>query len=178
VKEISRERLIAALRAKGIRFLAAAPGADSPGDLPPRDLIAGLASHSDPRLRRALTALFLAHPEFAVEAPRVLPTVDHRAAIEVQSRYMAAVYLQRFWRTRLSYYLGDYPTLPDLFSRAMGLPRPDEHFGKLGLTALAEWHAQHSTPEFNWLASYQKTAEQYFGQLRAEAHIHEHTPIG
>ena len=173
MEQISRERLVAALRAEGIRFLA---GADISDDLPPRELIMGLASHSDPRLRSALTALFLAHPEFAAEVARVLSIVDHSAAIELQARYMAAVYLQRLWRTRLSYYLGDYATLPDLFSRAMGLPRPDEHFGKLGLVELAEWHAQHAerTPAFNWLAAYQKIAEQYFGQLHAEAQTNEH----
>ncbi len=175
MEEISRERLIAALRAQGIRYLA--DGTDISSDLSARDLIAGLASHSDPRLRSALTPLFFAHPEFATKVPRILPTVDSSAAIELQARYMAAVYLQHFWRTRLSYYLGDYTMLPDLFSHAMGLPRPDEHFGKVGLATLAEWHAKHSNPAFNWLASYHKTTEQFFGQLRAEAHPYEHTPV-
>ena len=175
MEEISHERLIAALRAQGIRYLA--DGADISGDLSARDLIAGLASHSDPRLRSALTPLFFAHPEFATEVPRILPIVDSSAAIELQARYMAAVYLQHFWRTRLSYYLGDYAALPDLFSRDMALPLPDEHFGKLGLAALAEWHAEHSTGKFNRLASYQKTVEQFIGQLRAEAHPHEHTSV-
>jgi hypothetical protein len=68
--------------------------------LTPPELIAGLAAHSDPRLRVSLTPVFLVHPESATWVPRVLEQLDPAAVVELQARYMAAVYLQRLWRTR------------------------------------------------------------------------------
>lgn len=170
----NRDRLVAALYANGIRFLA--NGEEWAGESPalsPTALIAGVASDPDPRLHMALTALFLLHPDWSAFVPDVTATLDGSAAVEVQARYMAAVYLQRFWQTRLGLYLGDFPALPDLYSRELGLPPANERYGKLGLVELAEWHARHSTFPFNRLASYHKAADLLFGQLQAEARQNE-----
>jgi hypothetical protein len=176
---VERERLVTALRENGIRFLAGGDGAGAKSDrLSPSELIGNLARHPDPRLRLSLTSLFLLHPDWAVHVPAVVATLDLRAAQELQARYMAAVYLQRTWRTRLGFYLGDFETLPDLYSQALGLPPPDERFGKTGLVALAEWHASHSEYPFNRLASYHKAADLLFGQLIAEARQREFAATG
>lgn len=175
----ARERLAAALREYGIRFLAGGDEARADATrLSPTALIAGLASHPDPRLHLALTALFLLHPDWAAYVVGVVATLDDAAAVELKARYMAAVYLQRLWRTRLGFYLGDFQTLPDLYSRELGLPPVDKRFGKTGLVALAEWHARHSEYPFNRLASYQKALELLVGQLRAEARHNEFTTTG
>jgi len=169
-----RDRLVAALRAKGIHFLA--KGDEPVGEsvaLSPSALIAGLVSDPDPRLHLALTALFLLHPDWSAFVPSVAATLDGSAIIELQARYMAAVYLQRFWRTRLEFSLGKHPLLPDLYSRALGLPPADERYGKTGLIELAEWHARRSSFPFNRLASYHKAADLLFGQWQAEARQNE-----
>jgi len=168
-----RERLVTALQENGICFLAGGTEGGESAGLSPTALIAGLANDSDPRLRLALTALFLLHPDWAEYVPGVVATLDEAAARELQARYMAAVYLQRLWRTRLGFYLGDFRVLPDLYSRLLGLPPADERYGKTGLVALAEWHARHSAYPFNRLASYRKAADLLFGQLKAEARQHE-----
>jgi hypothetical protein len=168
-----RGSLVAALRAHGIRFLA---GGDGESELTPPELSAALAKHPDPRLHLALTAVFLLHPEWAAWVPEVVRQLDAAAAVELQARYMAAVYLQRLWRTRLRYYVRDFKLLPDLYSQELGLPPSDERYGKVGLVALAEWHAQYSAYPFNRLASYYKAADLLLGQLRAEAN--EFAPTG
>lgn len=166
-----RETLVAALAENGIRFLAGGNAESRP--LSPRELIAGLARHNDPRLHAALTALLLLHPDWSGYVPSISKTLEGDALVELQVRYMAAVYLQRMWRTRLGLYLGDFQMLPDLYSRELGLPSPEERFGKTGLVALADWHLQRSVHPFNRLASYEKSADLLFGQLIAEARRHE-----
>ncbi len=169
--DAERGRLVAGLAESGIRFLAG--GAAEARPLSPRELIAGLARHPDPRLHSALTALLLLHPDWSKDVPSIAEMLKGAALVELQARYMAAVYLQRMWRTRLSFYLGDFQRLPDLYSRELGLPSPEERFGKTGLVALADWHRQRSAYPFNRLAEYSKSADLLFGQLIAEARRHE-----
>ncbi len=174
-----RDSLVAALEEYGIRFLMGGDGIPSAlARISPDELIAKLAAHQDPRLRMALTALFLLHPEWASYVPEIAERLNGAALIELKARYMAAVYLQRMWRTRLRYYLGDYILLPDLFSAELGLPLPDERYGKTGLYALADWHQRHSRYPFNRLGSYNKALELLIGQLRAKAHQHEFATSG
>jgi hypothetical protein len=169
--DAEREQLVAGLAESGIRFLAG--GEAEARHVSPKELIAGLARHPDPRLRSALTALLLLHPDWSMYVPSISETLKGAALVELQARYMAAVYLQCMWRTRLSFYLGDFQMLPDLYARALGLPSPEDRFGKTGLVALADWHAQHSAYPFNRLAEYGKSADLLFGQLIAEARHHE-----
>ncbi len=174
---LNRETLIDALKTHGIRFLAGGAG-EPVADISPRDLIDELARHPDPRLHLALTSLLLVHPEYSRHVQPISGTLDAKSRVELQARYMAAVYLQRMWRTRLGFYLSEISELPDLFSRALGLPAPNERYGKLGLIALAQWHARQSPYPFNRLASYYKSADLLFGQLIAEARQHEHAATG
>jgi len=93
--------------------------------------------------------------------------MESQARVELIAHYMAAVYLQRMWRTRLGFYL-DVRLLPDLFSAQLGLPAPDERFGKAGLHALAQWHANRSPFPFNHLSSYHHVMDLLFAQLKQE----------
>ena len=81
---------------------------------------------------------------------------------------MAAVYLQRLWKTRLGLYLDTSILLPDLFSRQMALPPADERFGKTGLYDLAdEWKARSRFP-YDRLAALNNTMDLFFAQLKLE----------
>src|SRR6185436_6301593 len=95
-------------------------------------LIASLAANEDARLRAALTGLLLLHPEIASEVPQVLERLtkrEHKAAeTELAARYMAAVYLQNLWRTKLKRYLGNFSNLRDLYSSKLELPDSQEGF--------------------------------------------------
>ena len=166
-----REQLVAALHERGVNWLAPS---DARGEsIPDAALIVSLASHDDPRLRAALTGLFVLYPELALcltEALRPLTLAVHD---ELMARYMAAVYLQRFWRTRLGLYLGSFIELPDLYSKTLGLPDAKEGFGKIGLHMLAEWHQQRTSPIYNRLAEYQQQIDLVFAALKLRAHKHE-----
>ncbi len=171
-----RERLVAALREQGIRFLA--PGDARAGQpLAPQALLEQLAASDDARLRVSLIPLFILHPSLARWVPVVLPEMDEPARRELITAYMAAVYLQRMWSIRLGLYLPEMDWLPDLFSADLGLPPPEERYGKAGLYALAGWRATASPYPFNWLASWQRVMDLLIEQLKQEQR-REHAPAG
>lgn len=167
-----REVLVAELRDRGIRFLTPSDAEPGPERLSDAQLLTTLAQHPDPRLRLALIPWFLLHPEIHTVVSSVIHQLPPSARTELQALYMAAVYLQRLWRTRLSLYLGAFEELPDLFSRELGLPPPEERHGKVGLHALAEWHAKQCDYPVNRLASYEKIMHLLFEQLEREARHH------
>jgi hypothetical protein len=86
---------------------------------------------------------------------------------------MAAVYLQRFWRTRLGLYLGRFAELPDLYSKTLKLPDAQEGFGKIGLHLLAERHQQGEAAIYNRLAEYQQQIDLVLASLKLRAHKYE-----
>ncbi len=173
-----RERLVAALRERGVDWLAPSDALGEP--LSDEILIGSLASHDDSRLRAALTGLFLlrVRPNLAPYVPSVVALLNENARLELMARYMAAVYLQRLWRTRLSLYLGHSENLPDLFSTQLELPRADEGFGKQGLYALAEWHQSLSPIAYNRLSEYSRQLEFVFAALEIREKMYEPAPAG
>jgi hypothetical protein len=154
-----RETLVAALRKRGVDWLA--PG-DAQGEPVSDDvLISSLAVHEDSRLRAALTGLFLlqARPNLADYVPPIVALLPTEARHELMARYTAAVYLQHLWRTRLNRFLGHFENLPDLFSKELGLPNMTDGFGKSGLYALADWHKARSRIAYNRLSEYSRQIE-------------------
>jgi hypothetical protein len=173
-----RETLVAELKKRGISFLAPSDAVSTETISSDEELIVALLEQSDARLHLALVVLFIRHPELAESVAVLVKKLSSPQALELQTLYMAAVYLQRFWLTHLSLYLGTFSLLPDLYSRQLDLPSADERFGKVGLYALADaWTARSRYP-FNRLASLNKTMELFFGQLRLEYPLHESTPTG
>jgi hypothetical protein len=129
-------------------------------------LIASLAAHSEARLRQALIALFLLQPQLAPLVPHLRGDLEPCAAQELLAYYMAAMYLQTMWRTRLGYYLESLPELPDYFSAELELPKAKELYGKAGLYALANWHARQAPYHFNHLSAYEGVADLLFQSLK------------
>ena len=164
----SRESLVAALRDQGITYLAPS---DAVGREVPKNheqLLHALLHQHDTRLRLAIVPLLLRHPEISESVLALAARLDAAVLLEFQTLYMAAVYLQRNWQSRLSIYLGDMPLLPNLFSHQMGLPLPDERFGKTGLVELADaWQARSKYP-FDRLKALNSTIELFVGQLKLE----------
>ncbi|MEZ4661192.1 MAG: hypothetical protein R2911_26890 [Caldilineaceae bacterium] len=145
----------------------------APSDI--RLLIAELAQCAEPRLRAALIALFLRHPEYADFVPTILPFLDSAAAERLQHYYTAAVYLQRFWYSTLRIYLGDFPLLKNFFGQAVyQLPPADEKFGESGLRALAIYFQR--ITGFDWLSTYDSAIDLLLKQLSLENHVHVNDP--
>ncbi len=167
--------LACALRALGVRYLSGA-GDPACGDLDRQDdhqlpdaasLIARLAASPDARLRQALVALFLVHPELAPTARHVADHLPDTTRAELVRHYAGAVYLQRLWHTRLQRFLGTQPRLPPYWIDELGLPPPEEGYGRPGLAALAAGTRRSAAPR-DREGIYGRTAHLLFGQLLAE----------
>ena len=165
-----REALVAALRERGVDYLAPSDAQGEP--LADEALIASLAAHHDPRLRQALIALFMLHPDLAPLVPPLQPRLEPAAEVELKAHYMAAVYLQSMWRIRLNHYLPPTPDLRDYFSSELGLPDALDLYGKAGLYALADWHSAHAPGRANHLSEYEGAAELLLDRLWLKAQQH------
>lgn len=156
-----RDHLVAALHTRGICYLAPTPHGDEP-PLTDDELILGLAASRDGRLRFALAALLLVHPDLAEKAVCLVeqhcnPSPDKQpptwAWDEVRKQYVAAMYLQRMWRTRLDMALGERPLIPEHFTKELDLPASNVMYGEQGLRALTERSA------YNDWSSYEQVIE-------------------
>ena len=172
----SRESLVAALRDRGISYLAPSDAVAREAPESHEKLLRALLHQDDSRLRLAIIPLLLRHPGISASVPDLAVSLDEVASLELQTLYMAAVYLQRNWRSRLSIYLDEMTLLPDLFSHQMGLPLADERFGKTGLVELADaWHARSQYP-FERLQALNNTFELFIGQLKLEKANQSYAP--
>ena len=165
--ERQRDRLVAALRERGVDYLAPSDAAGEP--LADETLIASLAANDDARLRQALIALFILHPSLAPLVPPLCARLPPQAQVELKAHYLAAVYLQSMWRIRLDHYLPPTPDLPDYFSAELGLPDALDEYGKAGLYALADWHAAHVPWRANHLSEYEGVAELLLADIELKA---------
>jgi hypothetical protein len=171
-----RNTLIAELRERGVTYLSPGDAVATEPLASDGDLIIALLEQPDSRLHLALVPLFIRRPDLAQIVPGLVSQLSAESALTLQTLYMAAVYLQRLWRTRLSYYLPDLTLLPDLYAGHLNLPPANERFGKAGLHALAEaWTARSPYP-FNRLASLNRVIDLFFEQLKLEASTDEHAP--
>ena len=171
-----REALVAQLREQGITYLAPSDATAEGASISAEELINGLMKQPDSRLQLALIPLFIRHPQLANCVPELSQQLDAELSLELQTLYMAAVYLQRHWKSRFRLYLSDMPLLPDLFSQQLGLPSAEEYFGKTGLHDLAEaWRARSPYP-FDRLAALNNTIDLFFEQLKLERSSQYHAP--
>lgn len=158
-----RDDLVAGLHARGVCYLAPTPHGDE-RILSDEEMIAGLAQSANARLRFALAALLLAHPELADCAADVETTLPAPGRRELRKQYLAAMYLQRMWRTRLRLRFGEQPLIPERFTSADNspigepLPGPDDMHGKRGLRRLCE-----DSPYNDW-SSYEQVIELLMNQ--------------
>ena len=151
-------QLTDALHALGLKFILGGRSTNGSLHKQPARLIAALAGSKEARLRLALIPLFLEHPEFAAYVRPVAANLNASARLTLQCYYCAAVWLQREYQARLESILGSKPSLPDHFSRELGLqqtlvdPEPN-------LQMLAERHQVLSGEKVNWLGTYQHAAQ-------------------
>ena len=164
----SRESLVAALRERGVSYLAPRDAVAGEAPATSEQLLTALLCQNDSRLRLAMIPLLLREPELADCVPALTARLDPDLALELQTLYTAAVYLQRNWLSRLRIYLNSMELLPDLFSRQLELPPPEDRFGKTGLYELSEaWKARSAYP-FARLEALDNTIDLFFEQLKLE----------
>jgi hypothetical protein len=163
-----REQLVAALRTRGVDYLAPRDAMGAPVD--DETLVASLAAHEDARLRQALIALLMLQPQLGPIVRQLHRQVAPQVETELVAAYMAAVYLRQIWAIRLEHYRPGLAPLPDYFSELLQLPSPDADHGEVGLRALAAWHQQLTDRPGNRLAEYENVAELLIRRLQLRAH--------
>ena len=128
-------------------------------------LILGLSQTKDARLRFALAALLLIHPHLAERVNHLSTHAQNNTRDELRKQYLAAMYLQRMWRTRLRMAFGETALIPQRFTDDMSLPAAEAMNGELGLYHLTEKSL------FNDWSSYEQVIELICEQPCAQEQI-------
>jgi hypothetical protein len=171
--------LVDRVAAHGIRFLMggsyeegqASPYA-GPEDVPLAPLLLDLVRAPEARLRNALIALFLRHPEYIAAAEstaRGLASEDPSRRLLLVSIVVAAA-LQHEWGFSLGLYLPNQTRIEaERLATELGLPSPADDFGRPCLVAAAQLLRARDPFPFNHEADWRDAAHRLLAQLAREA---------
>lgn len=166
-RTITDDHLAHELHRLGVPFVRTEADNTPPAPIPPEDLLLGLATSDEARLRLALIPLLLVHPDYAVHAPHVATQLAPPARLLFICYYTAALLLQQLHTGRLQTFFGPAAPLPDLFSTELGLPTVGTPAQRLAI--LAARQAALSGEPINWLGTYHHGAERLFTHLEKAA---------
>lgn len=151
------EQLVAEIEKLGIRYLSRQTSYEAKQVRPPQRLLADLLRQPSSRVRTAVIAVLLAHPEYAQVVPQTLKHLPLSDQTTFKLFYTAAVALQRQHAERLKAFLAQqWQWLPDLFSAELGLI-PDVSPKDL-LSELGSIHQRRTGVMVNWTGTYQNVA--------------------
>lgn len=159
------ERIVAELELLGIRYLSRHTPDRAERVRPPDVLLADLVRQPSARVRAALIAVLLAHPEYAEAVPAALERLHLAEQWTLRLFYTAAVLLQQEYAERLrSFVVGQ--RLPDWFAADLNLPAasPRER-----LAALGRQHRQRTQAHVNWVGTYENVARRLLRSWELEA---------
>ncbi len=154
------EELVAELEPLGVRYLSRQSSYQASGVRPPETLLADLVRQPSARVRAAVIAVLLAHPEYAVAVPEALKQLRPDEQLTLQSFYAAAMLLQEEHADRLRAFLGArWRPLPDPREATPQLNLPDEGSPTERLAWLGREHQRWSGTMVNWAGSYEQVAQ-------------------
>jgi len=149
------ESLVAELELLGIRYLSRHTSDRAERVRPPDVLLADLVRQPSARVRAAVIAVLLAHPEYAEAMPVALERLRPAERRTLRLFYTAAMLLQQEYAGRLqSFVAGQW--LPDRFAVDLGLP--DATSPRERLAALGRRHRQQAQSYVNWVGTYENVA--------------------
>jgi hypothetical protein len=163
---IAADQLVTELNRLGVHFVT---GGEPEGTVPalsPEELVVGLTTQAEARLRLALIPLLLVHPELAAVVSDILPQLSPPEQATLKLFYTAAVILQQDCAGQLQDLLDRYDPLPDCFAAELGIPIagecPDrlEHLGKR--------HRAISGQAINWVGTYRHASDRLRRRLSLE----------
>lgn len=160
---LTADELVGALDALDVPFLRGGVQDDAARALTPARLMEGLVQSPEARVRSALIPLLLRHPEFAEGARLAASRLSGQAHYTLACLYTAAVLLQREYAERLSVLLGVQRSLPDLFSKFLGIELSED--SNASLQRLGRRHGQLIGPDLNWIATYKHAADRLVRHL-------------
>lgn len=138
-----------------------------------RPLIADLSHAPQARLRDALVALLFRHPEYAACALAVAADspADDRARLVVQTSILAAASLQRAWSFTLDIYLPAWQRIDGESAKVLGVPFPDEDYGRPCLHAVSALLARDQPFPYDYEHGWQDVASLILADLCVEARL-------
>ena len=111
------EQVVAELELLGIRYLSRQTAEAATQVRPPERLLADMVRQPSARVRAAVIALLLAHPDFRGGGAGPLRRIGPAEQVTLRMFYTAAVLLQQAYGQRLLSALGSqWRALPDLYS--------------------------------------------------------------
>jgi hypothetical protein len=173
----TRDALIDHLHAHDIHYLGGGngPAASRTADEGSIDmLIPALAHSSDARLRTALVALLVRHPEYAPAALRAeAASEDPRVARWIAASILAAAALQRAWIFSLNLYLPRWQSIEaDALARRLGVPPPADDYGRATLLALDRLLAGDQSMPPDYYGAWEDVGRHAIADLREEAALY------
>ena len=163
---LEEEHLVAELELLGICYLSRHTSDRAESIRPPDVLLADLVRQPSARVRAAVIAVLLAHPEYADAIPAALERLQPAERLMLQLFYTAASLLQQEYAERLRPFVAG-SRLPNRFAADLGLPSaisPRE-----GLVALGQQHRRQSQVEVNWVGTYESVVRCLLRSWKSEA---------
>lgn len=146
------EQLVAELELLGVRYLSRRTPDHAERVREPDALLADLVRQPSARVRAAVIAVLLAHPDYAEAVPAALERLRPAEQRTLRLFYTAAVLLQQEYAERLRPFVAGR-RLPDRFAADLGLlpaASPRER-----LAALGQRHRQQTQTVANWAGTYE-----------------------
>ena len=137
----------------GVHFIAGQPDTDPEIAESPADLLRGLASSDEARLRLALIPLFLKRPEYALHVENALIGLSPTAQHFLRCYYTAAQLLQQNHYQALTEFFGNLAILPSLFEDSLNLDSSESP--DMRLHQLAKEQAHLTGKPLNWYGTYE-----------------------
>jgi hypothetical protein len=162
------ERLVAELELLGIHYLSRQTPERAASVRPPADLLADLIRQPSARVRTAVIAVLLSHPDLVEALPAALERLSPPEQQTLLFFYTAAVLLQQQYAPQLQPYVGWQP-LPDRFAVDLGLP-PGAPIRER-LAALGRRQRQQTGKAVNWTGTYEQVVRHLLRSWELECHF-------
>ncbi len=160
------ERLVAELELLGIRYLSRQTPDRAEAVRPPAALLADLVRQPSARVRTAVIAVLLSHPDWAEALPAALERLSPAERQTLLFHYTAAVLLQQQYASRLRHHPAWRP-LPQEFTVDLGVP-PTVPIREQ-LAALGRRQRQQTGRAVNWMGTYEQVVRHLLRSWELEA---------
>ena len=163
------EKLVAELELLGIRYLSRQSSYRADQVRSPEVLLADLIRQPSARVRAAVIAVMLSHPEYAGDVSAALKRLRPPERLTLQAFYLAAVLLQQEYAHRFRPLLTSrWRWLPELQETKEELRMPAKGTPHERLVELGREHRRLTQTAVNWTGTFEQAARQLLRQLEKE----------
>ncbi len=163
------DQFVAELHQLGITFLSNRPILSSVSSRSPEQILANAMKQQSSRVRTAVIALFLLHPDYAQFIPTAFGLLNESQSQILKIFYTASVHLQYLYEKDLIAITGsELVWLPDLFGEELGISVTLSPHDKIQLLGIK--HQEFTQSFINWTGTYKNVANHLIRNKQREAH--------